>query len=466
MNQRGYFLCLLAICLTMAMLSSSSAYAESILARLADKAEELLFDTENVTITGNAYFYLEGKRFKTAEITYVQDGTNSLWQEKLYTPRIQRPDRETGFTIVANSENVYVMEPFTPGAYRQFLHNPQSTVLKDSLEARFTLSVLKEAAALAEEKIPQAVSSLDNEYIFELNRRQTPDLLNDALLMAGRFAAKRLYGIDYDDVTDQSLWDLTTTRDIMYQTRACEIQNLNIHFYTDEENRLTGAIGNIFLTLNYTELDQYMLTVIFTLSIGEYGTSTVKPFNPEDYHVVPWEQALLQIEESNQQKLEGITASALEAWKKAGFRQADRFILNQWSAEDGVFYLLFTDPEEDPEAAQWEYSIIHITEEGTVLFMSMEPLDRIQHWDEHAELIYSDIDQSCMDSICAFLTSVDSDLTFDDLILIAQYQIGDSLYMNLAIELSEPENKTLQTVLIVQLSPETRILHYDCIVNR
>ena len=64
-----------------------TAAAESSLTPFIDAAERLAFDTHNVTITGKADFLLDGERFKTAEITYVQDGENSFWQEKLLTPR-------------------------------------------------------------------------------------------------------------------------------------------------------------------------------------------------------------------------------------------------------------------------------------------------------------------------------------------------------------------------------------------
>ena len=78
----------LALCLT--------AVAESSLVPFIDAAERLAFHTNNVTVTGNAEIFLDGERIKTAEITYVQDGENSFWQEKLFTPRPWRKDLESG----------------------------------------------------------------------------------------------------------------------------------------------------------------------------------------------------------------------------------------------------------------------------------------------------------------------------------------------------------------------------------
>ena len=79
------FLLILSLCF--------SAHAESTVVSLIDAAEKLAFETDNVTITGKAEFLLDGKRFKTAEITYLQDGENSFWQEKLLTPRAWRSHR-------------------------------------------------------------------------------------------------------------------------------------------------------------------------------------------------------------------------------------------------------------------------------------------------------------------------------------------------------------------------------------
>ena len=102
------FSALLAFILLFAF--SVSACAEGLLRPLVDSAQALLFATDNVTLSGHAVFSLEGERFKTADILYKQDGTRSHWQLDLLTPRLYRTDRETGYTIIANGEKIYVME--------------------------------------------------------------------------------------------------------------------------------------------------------------------------------------------------------------------------------------------------------------------------------------------------------------------------------------------------------------------
>ena len=64
-----------------------TALAENQLRFFYDATTRLLFETSNVTLTGHAEFSLDGKRFKTADLNYIQDYTNSYYKLKLLTPR-------------------------------------------------------------------------------------------------------------------------------------------------------------------------------------------------------------------------------------------------------------------------------------------------------------------------------------------------------------------------------------------
>jgi len=73
-------LIVMALCLTL------TAFADSSLRLFYDSAMELLFETQNVTLTGHAEFSLDGERFKTADLKYIQCYNNSLLQYHLLTP--------------------------------------------------------------------------------------------------------------------------------------------------------------------------------------------------------------------------------------------------------------------------------------------------------------------------------------------------------------------------------------------
>ena len=122
---------ILILSLTMTALADSSTDL------FYDSVMELLFQTNNVTLNGQAEFLLDGERFKTAELRYIQDYTNSLYQLNLHTPRrngSQSPDRESGYTIIANGEKVYVMEVIYPGVYKTGTTYAQSTILRKSVQ--------------------------------------------------------------------------------------------------------------------------------------------------------------------------------------------------------------------------------------------------------------------------------------------------------------------------------------------
>ena len=120
------------------MLTAAGALAENEAELFCDAAERLLFNTNNVTLTGTAEFFLDGERFKSAGLTLVRDYENSLLQLDLSTPRRDgsgRPDRETGYTVIANGANLYVMEKFYPGLFKTGSNYTRSTVLRKSVSS-------------------------------------------------------------------------------------------------------------------------------------------------------------------------------------------------------------------------------------------------------------------------------------------------------------------------------------------
>ena len=137
---KKWFAAILALILTLTL--SCSALAEEVIAPLIDSARILLFDTENVTLSGHADFYLDGERFKTADILYRQAAENSHWQLYLKTPRKYRKDQETGFTIIANGEKIYVMEKYLPGTYSTGSDSPNNTLVRQTTHADLLFSML------------------------------------------------------------------------------------------------------------------------------------------------------------------------------------------------------------------------------------------------------------------------------------------------------------------------------------
>jgi len=118
----------------MLVMIAGCALAESPMKGVFDAASELLFVSDDVTVTGEATFSLDGQRFKTAQVRYLQDTFRSLWELKLKTPRANGTERETGYTIIGDGEKIYVMEAYYPGTYKTGLSDRQSTILRRSLQ--------------------------------------------------------------------------------------------------------------------------------------------------------------------------------------------------------------------------------------------------------------------------------------------------------------------------------------------
>ena len=437
-------------------------YAEGNLPALVDAGTALLFDTHNISITGKAEFRYDGKRFKTAEITYIQDYTNSYWQEKLLTPKANQPDRETGFTVIANQYRIFIMEPYTPGAYKETTCNLQNTILRDSLEARALLSYAKTAAAFAEHELAPDIAATENGVQISMDSKNVPSILNSVALMAGRFAARRLFGINYDEnIIDRSGWDMTETRNIIFMTESCDIRSMSVRASLDTEGRLAGASGQLDIGLNYLNQEQHQLEIEFDLTVGQYGSSVIKPFNPDDYQVVPWEQALAHQRRLEDNQIEPLIERSYEMWKAAGYPEADSFVLYNWHKRDGVYYFTFKAPGDE---TKWK-NRIEITETGNVLVLTRTPWQRFDRSKkEILSLEYEVVDYSeIMERISLFLKQANPELDFSALHPVSLERYGDIIVLELH---GDPdENDFIDLDMTVQLTPDFRIEHYTCVGN-
>ena len=458
--KKRFLAVMIALLLAAAAIVGCAAGTEGKLTSLVSAGATLVFDTHNVTIKGNAEFQLDGQRFKTAEITYIQDGEDSFWQEKLFTPRPYMSDLETGFTVISNSGNVFLMEPYTPGVYRTGYNDPQNTIVHESMESRLLASFLKTAAAMTETELAPCITYGDNTLELNISATQTPEIVNEALLMGARFVAKRLFNIDYDvAIYDRSDWAITsTTREILFMTESCAIHEASVQFVSDDQGRLSAIKGYAVLGLDYVDKETRELKTIFELSIGDYGTSVVKSFDPEEYHVVSSKHAVLQQPETDQETADALTQRALECWKAAGFANADRFELLSFGNESGIFSLNFTDPEED--SIEWNY-YIEIGDTGNALYMSTDPQNRYENWLEHEQPEVPEVSDETMNRIREFLKLVNPELQYEKLVVLSQYVYDDAVFIVLAEE--DYESKMYWLDLTVQLSPDFRIVDYTSV---
>ena len=172
-----------------------------------DSIFNLLFDTNNVTLTGNAEFSLDGERFKTADAKYIQDGTNSLWQWKLLTPRKDGTEREGGYTIIANGEKVYVMEAFYPGVYKTGSTAESDTIMRRSVQLNLLRDLLRILTDQSDTLLGENAITSDSDdtgmTVHIQAGKDVPELVNTALNMTVQFVARRYFDTDYDQISER-----------------------------------------------------------------------------------------------------------------------------------------------------------------------------------------------------------------------------------------------------------------------
>ena len=286
----------LLLVLTLAAACCLSASSEGNILRVINAGRELLFETENVTVSGHAEFTLDGELFKTADILYQQDSTYSLWQLGLITPRPGREDKKSGFTIIANGEKIYIMEVMSPGLYSIAYDQPEKTLLRQSTASDLLFSM---AAALAdpiegllpEGSITETQGDGGTELQITLTRDSVPGLLTPLLNYAAQFTLRRFMGIDTDYISDQytgAFGDyLTTTQAIIGTTTSYLLGDTSITLSLDETGRLGNIRGTVDLILSAKHEPERTVTVTFNAAFTDYGTTYVRTFDADTYGVAP-----------------------------------------------------------------------------------------------------------------------------------------------------------------------------------
>lgn len=262
-----------------------------------DSVMNLLFETGNVTLTGHAEFSLDGERFKTADLSYIQDGTDSFYRLKLLTPRrdgSDGPDRESGYTIIANDWKVYVMEVFYPGFYKTGTTRAQDSILRRSVQ----MDLMTEAVgALADQPelltggqaITVQSDGQGGKTLTVALGEDVPALVNTAVNIFYQFIAKRYFDTDYDRVEEQDMALMenyrTVTQGILSTTKSVSLKKADVTVRVNGHGVLEQISGEAVLLLNTGRDGKKELGITFSLDVSDIGGSHVDPFDPSAWGV-------------------------------------------------------------------------------------------------------------------------------------------------------------------------------------
>ena len=266
------------------------------LSELWDSGCQLLFRTDNVTVDGEAVFSLEGERFKTAKLHYVQDGYCSFYGLQLLTPRASGVEQETGWTIIADETGDYaVMEVFHPGIYRSGSDAPQNSLLRRSVQLDALTDLAGWLMGPLESLLPEGTIAVRQEkdgktVHIALKENQIPDAAASALNVAAAHLSDRWFFHEYvrsfgeeEGLSFESY--LTVTEALTAGTVRWTLTGADVDFTLDAQRRLTAAKGNLQVASTYWDGVIRQVEVSFRVAMTEYGASMVHPFDPEDYGV-------------------------------------------------------------------------------------------------------------------------------------------------------------------------------------
>ena len=323
---------ILSVILMFTAAISATAESEKTLSGLCDALFDLLFDTDNVTLDGNAIFSLDGTLFKTAEARYIQDGDRSCWDLKLSSPKADGSIRENGYTVIADGSKIYVMEVYHPGVYKTGTGAPQSTILRESVQMdlmKVLIRSLAEQVEIAGESSAVSITENDAEQsvLIELNE-PVPDRFTIALNVLAEFAAKRYFRTDYDQIGVQQMVPmnsyLTVTEGILSCMTSVSVKHAEAVIRKDGKGQIEQISGNASFRLNTAKDGERMLDLSFSLTVSDRGTSHVNSFDPATYGVKLAEGAMnienIEYSEVDEHTQERLVEQAKEAWTQAGYQ--------------------------------------------------------------------------------------------------------------------------------------------------
>lgn len=263
------------------------------LLRLYQAEQNLLFSTDNVTMTGHAVFTADGSIFKTADLTHTQDGSASVRDWVLLTPTPDGGDRETGYTVVCQNEHVDAYESYHHG-HKWYYAEParlrtsilRHTVASDTLTDMAAM-FLAQCGSMGECSV-EAGADGSTVISIHLTKDDIPALMNPILNSVLQYGITRYNGHDYMDDSvvfgaDYTCYG-TITEGLVICLNTVRLRELTVDAVLDDQDRIVSVSGA--LTLDYetkTGSAGNELRLDFEQSAVDYGTSRVSN-DPSSYN--------------------------------------------------------------------------------------------------------------------------------------------------------------------------------------
>ena len=316
------------------VLPTIHAEPEGGLIRIFDAAYDLLFNTDNVTLEGSLDFSMNDERFKTVRAKYIQNGYDSVWDYRLFTPRYisqetfptwsqgyvskpedgSLPDRESGFTIIHENKewrngypalysDIYVIEVAKPNQRRLGSREPQSTLVRRSAAIDQLNILMREIVRQTNAEIgPQIISAAVNEngitaYTIHIDKSQVSPWANSVFsLITQKVISRVIKPVNYDlePYTTDYHYSLSPTiaDEIATMARSFSLNEADFVVTADQSGLITSicgklSIGIVLYNSSYRDSclmpdEEYQVDIQMDVKISDYGSSH---FDLTDYWI-------------------------------------------------------------------------------------------------------------------------------------------------------------------------------------
>ncbi len=276
--------------LLLALTVCFSVLAEGNAPKAYESLVNLLFATNNVTVTAKAEFSLDGEWFKTAEGTWKQDYTRSFRELVLRAPKADGSERRNGYTILTEDEKLYLMEAFTPGIYRTGITASRQAIFRSTAETEMLIKMGGALLANADLFLGSgALTETEDGKTHLVMGAETPTVFNAVLNQAAQFAGKRYFDVDYDRINKDSGVSLssynTKTQGILNSMRDVSMRSADITVTNDANGDLQHVEGVVSLYVATAADGVHQLDITLQMDAADRGATMVRPFNPDDYQV-------------------------------------------------------------------------------------------------------------------------------------------------------------------------------------
>ena len=188
------------------------------------------------------------------------------------------------------------MDAYYPGTYRSGLSTPHNTLLRRSVQLDALTELGGTLARQLDSMLPaDMITVTESEGVknihIKLTGDQIPEMAVSAPNVAAGFLSDRWFSNSYDRElgNDNIAFEnyITVTEALTGGTVKWTLQAADIEVAMDAQGRLSAVSGTVNVDSTYWDGVVRAVELQFHLTMTDYGTSTVKPFDPADYNVVP-----------------------------------------------------------------------------------------------------------------------------------------------------------------------------------